>query len=87
MLDQPEGEVRAGLTSFSACLVGTVTVELVPLLYGQPVNGVLFLWVVVISALRSALRLRPHSGQLSSYAHTQVSSPATPTITNVRLAL
>ena len=52
LFDQPSGALRAGLTSFSACLVGTVTVELVPALYHQPVSGTLFFWIILMSALR-----------------------------------
>ncbi|XP_037091892.1 urea transporter 1-like [Pollicipes pollicipes] len=51
LFDQPNAAIRAGLTSFSACLVGTVTVELAPLLYQQPVGIALFLWLALMSAL------------------------------------
>ncbi|XP_043244744.1 urea transporter 1-like isoform X1 [Amphibalanus amphitrite] len=51
LFDQPQDALRAGLTSFSACLVGTVTVELVPALYHRPVTGTLFFWIILMSAL------------------------------------
>ncbi|CAL4164338.1 unnamed protein product, partial [Meganyctiphanes norvegica] len=48
-LGQPDGAITAGLISYSAVLVGTVTAALYPIFFNQPIEPVIWVYMAVAS--------------------------------------